>query len=188
MARALAKIKRNSRGAALAERLAKALNLPFVRQWHGAGDGNRQLASTAAVEKSLRQSEAYLAETQRLTHTGSWAFDPATGKVNYWSDEMFRIFGIEPRNGAPCRDEQVRLTHPEDRVRNSEAIQAAIRGKSGFVLDYRKVMTDGTVRYLHSIGHPVLDMTGALIEYVGTAVDVTERRRADDLRNHRHVP
>jgi PAS domain S-box-containing protein len=137
------------------------------------------LTARKRVERALRQNEAYLAESQRLTHTGSWAFDPETGKVTYWSDEMFRIFGIDARNGAPTRDEQVRLTHPEDRIRNLDAIEIAIRDKAGFVLDYRKVMADGTVRYLHSIGHPVLDKTGALVEYVGTAVDVTERRHAE---------
>ncbi len=137
------------------------------------------LSAHRRVEESLRQSEAHLAETQRLTHTGSWAFDPASGKVTYWSEEMYRIFGMSARNGPPTRDEQVRFTHSEDRVRNLEAIEIAIRDKAGFTLDYRKVLADGTVRYLHSIGHPVLDKTGALVEYVGTAVDVTERRHAE---------
>jgi PAS domain S-box-containing protein len=137
------------------------------------------LTERKRVEQALRQHEAYLAEAQRLTHTGSWAFNPATGKVNYWSDEMFRIFGIDARDGAPTRDEQVRFTHPEDRARNRDAIEIAIRDKSGFVLDYRKAMADETVRHLHSIGHPVLDKTGALVEFVGTVVDVTEHKCAE---------
>jgi PAS domain S-box-containing protein len=137
------------------------------------------LTERKRVEQALRQHEAYLAEAQRLTHTGSWAFNAATGKVNYWSDEMFRIFGIDARDGAPTRDEQVRFTHPEDRARNRDAIEIAIRDKSGFVLDYRKAMADKTVRHLHSIGHPVLDKTGALVEFVGTVVDVTEHKCAE---------
>ena len=137
------------------------------------------LTARKRAELSLRQNEAYLAEAQRLTHTGSWAFNPGTGKVNYWSDEMFRIFGIGVRNEPPTYDEQVRQTHPEDRARNRDAVELAIREKTGFVLDYRKVMADGTVRHLHSIGHPVLDNTGALVEFVGTVVDVTEHKRAE---------
>jgi len=134
----------------------------------------------ARVEQALRKNEAYLAEAQRLTHTGSWAFNPVTREVTYWSDEMFRIFGIDARqNSPPTYDEQVRLTHPEDRVRNCEAFEIAIRDKAEVALDYRKIGADGTVRYLHSIGHPVLDKSGALVEYVGTVVDVTENRRAE---------
>jgi PAS domain S-box-containing protein len=92
---------------------------------------------------------------------------------------MFRIYGLDVGKGVPNRDEQVRSTHPEDRARNRDAIETAIRNKAGFVLDYRKVIADGTVHYLHSIGHPRLDKTGALVEYAGTVVDVTERKRAE---------
>jgi PAS domain S-box-containing protein len=138
------------------------------------------LTARKRAEQALVQSEAYLAEAQRLTHTGSWAFNPGTGEVTYWSDEMFHIFGMHARrNGPPTYDEQVRLTHPEDRARNAEAIGIAIRDKADFVLDYRTVHADGTIRYFHSIGHPVLDATGTLAEYVGTLVDVTEHRRAE---------
>jgi PAS domain S-box-containing protein len=137
------------------------------------------LTERKRVEQSLQQSEAYLAEAQRLTHTGSWAFNPSTGEVTYWSDETFRIFGIDARSGAPTREEQVQFTDPEDRVRNLEAVEIAVRDKAEFALDYRHVIADGTVKYLHSIGHPVLDETGALVEYVGTVVDVTERKRAE---------
>jgi PAS domain S-box-containing protein len=137
------------------------------------------LTARKRVEQSLQQSEAYLAEAQRLTHTGSWAFSPVTGKVTYWSDEMFRICGIEVRNGPLSYDEQVQQTHPEDRMRNREASEIAIRDKADMDLEYRKVIADGSVRYLHSIGHPVLDKIGAVVEYVGTLVDVTERKRAE---------
>jgi PAS domain S-box-containing protein len=138
------------------------------------------LTARKHVEQALRKNEAYLAEAQRLTHTGSWAFDTASGKVTYWSDEMFRIYGMgAPRNSPPNYEEQLRFTHPEDRVRNREAFEMAIRDKAELALDYRKVTADGTVKYLRSIGHPVLDKTGALVEYVGTVVDVTELRRAE---------
>jgi PAS domain-containing protein len=128
------------------------------------------LTARKRAEQALRQNEAYLAEAQRLTHTGSWAFNPVSGEVTYWSDEMFRIYGMGARrNRPPTRDEQIQLTHPEDRARNAEAIGIAIHEKTGFTLEYRHVMADGTVRHLHSVGHPVLEKTGALVEFVGKA-------------------
>ena len=132
-------------------------------------------------EQALRQSQAYLAEAQRLTHTGSWAYDPATGKVTYWSDEAFRMFGLDPRRGSlPEREELVQLVHSEDRPGLSEPIAGAVSGKRDFAHDVRIVLPDGMVRRLHAVGHPVLDKAGNLVEYFGTVVDVTDRKRADD--------
>ncbi len=136
-------------------------------------------------EQALRRSEAYLAESQRLTKTGSWAYSPAAEKVIYWSDEMLRIFGLDPqRNNLPNREEFLRLLHPEDRYRFNERIDVAFREKADFVQDYRIVLTDGTVKYIHGIGHPVLNETRNVVEYVGTDVDVTERKRAEEKLRH----
>jgi PAS domain S-box-containing protein len=132
------------------------------------------------AEQALRRSEAYLAEAQRLAKTGSWAYNPAAEKCIYWSDEMLRIFGLDPQRNLPDREEFLRLVHPEDRDRFNERIEKSRREKSDFVQDYRVVLTDGTVKYIHGIGHPVLDETGSIIEYVGTDVDVTERKRAEE--------
>ena len=133
------------------------------------------------AEQALRRSEAYLAEAQRLTKTGSWAYNPAAEKWIYWSDEMPRIFGLDPqRSNLPDREEFLRLVHPEDRDRFNERIDKAFREKADFVQDYRIVLTDGTVKHIHGIGHPVLDETGNIVEYVGTDVDVTERKRAEE--------
>jgi PAS domain S-box-containing protein len=130
--------------------------------------------------QALRQSAAHLAEAQRITHTGSWVFSPATGVVTYWSEELFRIYGMSADRGVPpTRDEQIELMHPEDRIRNREAIDSALRDRTGFTLNYRCRMSDGTYKHLQSIGHPVLDPMGTVIEYFGTVVDVTERRRAE---------
>jgi PAS domain S-box-containing protein len=137
------------------------------------------LTARKRAEQALRQGEAYLAEAQRLTRTGSWAFSPVTGKVTYWSDEMFRIYERDPGWGLPTYDDMARLLHPEDRDRTNEAVRNAFRDKAEMVLDFRHVMADGKVQHLHSIGHPVLDKTGALVEYVGTLVDVTERSSAE---------
>jgi len=133
------------------------------------------------AEQALRRSEAYLAEAQRLAKTGSWAYSPAAEKCIYWSDEMLRIFGLDPQTtDLPDREEFLRLVHPEDRDRFNERIDKAFREKADFVQDYRIVLTDGTVKHIHGIGHPVLDETGNIIEYVGTDVNVTERKRDEE--------
>jgi PAS domain S-box-containing protein len=132
------------------------------------------------AEQALRRSEAYLAEAQRLAKTGSWAYNPTAERCIYWSDEMLRIFGLDPQRNLPDREEFLRLVHPEDRDRFNEQIEKSRREKSDFVQDYRIVLTDGTVKHIRGIGHPVLDETGNIIEYVGTDVDVTERKRAEE--------
>jgi PAS domain S-box-containing protein len=133
------------------------------------------------AEQALRRSEAYLAEAQRLTKTGSWAYDPAAEKAMYWSDEMRRIFELDPqRSNLPNREEFVRMIHVEDRERFNEGIERSRREKADFAQDYRLVLTDGTVKHIHRIGHPVLDEAGNIIQYVGTDVDVTERKRAEE--------
>src|SRR3984885_2634162 len=133
------------------------------------------------AEEALRRSEAYLAEGQRLAKTGSWAVDPKTEKCIYWSEEMRQIFGLDPqRSNLPDREEFLRLVHPEDRDRFNERVDKALGAKADLVQDYRIVLTDGTVKHIQGIGHPVLDETGNIIEYVGTDVDVTERKRAEE--------
>ncbi len=132
------------------------------------------------AEEALRRSEAYLAEGQRLAKTGSWAVDPKTEKCIYWSEEMRQIFGLDPQRSLPGREEFVRLVHPEDRDRFNEQVDEALRAKADLVQDYRIVLPDGTVKHIHGIGHLVLDETGNIIECVGTDMDVTERKRAEE--------
>ena len=140
------------------------------------------LTERKRAEEALRRSETYLAEAQRLTHTGSWAYDPAADRTIYWSEELFRIFGLDPRrSSSPPDDREIfRLVHPEDRERFSDLVAEALRNKADYAADYRIVLPDRTVRHIHTIGRPVLDETGLVIERVGTAVDVTERKRAEE--------
>src|ERR1700729_1146797 len=133
------------------------------------------------AEEALRRSEAYLAEGQRLAKTGSWAVDPKTEKCIYWSEEMRQIFGLDPqRSDLPDREEFLRLVHPEDRDRFNERVDQALRAKADLVQDYRIVLPDGTVKHIHAIGHMVLDEIGNIIEGVGTDMDVTQRKRAEE--------
>src|SRR6201988_1796129 len=160
------------RGSPLRDRSGK------VAKWYGT---NTDLEERKRAEDALRKSETYLSEAHRLAKTGSWAYSPAAEKCIYWSDEMPRIFGLDPqRSDLPDREEFLRLVHPEHRDTFNERIEKSRREKSDFVQDYRIVLTDGTVKHIHGIGHPVLDETGNIIEYVGTDVDVTERKRAEE--------
>ena len=141
------------------------------------------------AELALRQSERYLAEAQRLTHTGSWAYNHVLGKFTYYSDEQFRIHGLDPQHGlAPDLTQILELFHPEDRDRMLETVDRIIREKRDYVLDYRLKLPDGTVKYIHTTGHPVLNDAGDLLEHFGSTIDVTEQRRVEQsLRAQNHV-
>src|SRR6266403_1252518 len=132
------------------------------------------------AEQALMRSEAYLAQAQKLTHTGSWAWDPRTEKVLYCSEEMFRIFGLDPRESSPSRDNFRRQIHPEDRDWVKKRCEESLRERVDTFAEYRILLPDGTVRHINASGHPVLNEDGELIEFVGTAVDVTERKRAEE--------
>jgi len=140
-----------------------------------------QFTERKGVEQALRRSEAYLAEAQRLTHTGSWVYDHILGKVKHYSDETFRLYGLDPRrpSGPPQLEETRQLIHPQDRERVFVQLAQILRDKTEYEQQFRIVLSDGTVRHMHSIGHPVLNKAGELVEYFGSVMDVTERRHAE---------
>jgi formate hydrogenlyase transcriptional activator len=130
-------------------------------------------------EESVRESEAYLAEAQKLSHTGSWAWSPEQD-IRYWSEECYRVLGFDPQNGLPRKEDYYQRIHPGDQPGFMELIGAAIRDKTDWEADYRIVHPDGPVRDIHVVGHPVLSTSGRLVEFVGTVIDVTERKRAEE--------
>jgi PAS domain S-box-containing protein len=149
------------------------------------------LSERKRAEDALRRSESYLAEAQRLSHTGSWAWSPdligdfctsPNQDIRYWSDECYRVLSFDPQNGLPRFEQFFQRIHPDDQPGFRELIQTAIREKAEWEADYRIVHPDGPVRDIHVVGHPVLSMSGHLIEFVGTVIDVTERRRAEQER------
>ncbi len=138
----------------------------------------RTRAERARVEAELRRIEAYLEEGQRLTHTGSWAWNVASRENVYWSPEHYRIFGLDPVKDARSFDKAVQQILPEDRANFIKILDTAIREKKDFEVDWRIPLPDRTLRYVHSVGHPVVDRHGEVVEFVGTLVDVTEHHLA----------
>jgi len=133
------------------------------------------------TEQILRRSEAYLSEAQRLSHTGSWAAIPATGEHSYFSEEAFHILGFDPAGRAPRFEELQRRLYPDDRARTTECFKRAVREKADFDVGYRIVHPGGEIRQIQSIGHPILSPSGEVVEFVGTVMDMTERRRAEEI-------
>lgn len=123
--------------------------------------------------EALRQSELYLAEGQRLAHQGSWSFNPA-GYYDFWSEELFRVYGFDPARGAPTLEQYLSAVHPEDREFMSRTIQEMLAQGLGCDVTKRIVRPDGEVRYIRCVGVPVLNR-GILKSIFGTAIDVTEQ-------------
>ena len=143
---------------------------------------NKQLADAKArlaEEKlCLKRSEAYLAEAQRLSHTGSWYWNVRTGEV-VWSRELFAIFGFDPDKTKPSYSSNLERIHPEDRPRVEQVRWMAIRRKTDFEVEYRLLLPGGSMKYVHSIGHCLMSQSGD-IEYIGALMDITERKRAEE--------
>ena len=132
------------------------------------------------AEEKLRQSEAYLAEAQKLTHTGSWVWEIAGKCALHLSEEWYRIYGFDPKEGMSAWNKRLERIHPDDRATRQQAIDRAISEKSDYDIEYRILLPDGTVRHLHSVGHPVLDSSGNLVQFVGSSTDITDRRQAEE--------
>jgi len=138
----------------------------------------RHITERKRAEAALRRSEAYLAEAQRLSHTGTVVLN-ATSPV-YLSEESYRIWGLDPLDGLPDRETLLQRIHPDDRDRVDGETQAALRQKIDYVLEFRIVRPDGAVKYLEATGHPLASADGGVVEILGTYVDVTERKRAQE--------
>ncbi|PYU23014.1 MAG: hypothetical protein DMG32_16935, partial [Acidobacteria bacterium] len=151
------------------------------------------------AEEALQRSEGYLAEAQKLTHTGSWAVRvpqvenaqreagqelaviPRVGwNASYWSKEMYRIFGLDPGPTPPSPMEVARRLHPEDARYYTPVVEQAVRDRTDFEADYRLLLPNGAAKYVHVVGHPVVNASGDVTELFGTAMDITERKRAED--------
>jgi PAS domain S-box-containing protein len=155
-----------------------------IVKWYGT---NIDIENLKRTETRLRQSEANLAEAQRLSQTGSWALSPGTTKIFYWSEECYRIWGFDPAHGLPSRETVWRRIHPDDRERVLEEAEHALREKRDYSSEFRIVLPDGSVKYLEATNHHLFSADGELVQVVGTNVDVTERKRAEQALREREA-
>src|SRR5258708_7788643 len=134
------------------------------------------------AEDNLRRSEAYLAEGQRLSHTGSWAWNVATKEIIHWSSEQYRLFGFDSKRAPQSLETLRQRVHPDDQDKLFGVCNRAVHEKSDYDVGFRVVLPTGAVKYIHAVGHPVFTGPGDLIEFVGTSLDVSERKRAGEER------
>jgi formate hydrogenlyase transcriptional activator len=146
-----------------------------IVKWFGSSvdieDRKRAEEQFRRSTQELQRSEFYLAEGQRLARMGSWAFDSAG--FDYWSPELFRIYGLEPTSTAPTVQEYLDCIHPEDREFMANLIKRILADASPFDATKRIVRPDGEVRYIRCVGAPLVE-NQKLKKYIGSALDVTK--------------
>jgi PAS domain S-box-containing protein len=154
-----------------------------VVKWYGT---NVDIHDLKRTEQTLRRSEAYLAQAQRLSRTGSFGWTPSTGEI-HWSDESFRIFQYD-RTVKPTMELALQRIHPDDRALVNQAIDEASRGQADFDIAHRLLMPDGSVKSVHVLSRAVKGAAGHL-EVVGAIMDVTATKRTHDalLENERRL-
>src|SRR2546423_6810821 len=139
-----------------------------------------EIGERKSAEEKLQRSKAFLSEGQRISHTGSWSWNVSSGKVT-WSGEHFRIFGFDPEKTEPSFQLFLETVHPEDRSFIQRDLEKAVREKSGFDMEFRIALTDGSIKHVQGVGRPVLGAAGEVESYIGTTVDITQRKRGEAL-------
>jgi PAS domain S-box-containing protein len=142
----------------------------------------RDITERKLAEESLRRTQAYLTESQRLSHTGSWALDVASNRYVYTSEEFDRLFGFDPHVERPTREAVLERMHPVDRRAWEGHLEKSLREKVDTVSQYRIMLPDGGERHIQTIRHPVVNSAGEVVQLVGTSIDVTERKHAEAER------
>ncbi|QYD71588.1 PAS domain-containing protein [Paraburkholderia edwinii] len=140
----------------------------------------KENAEYLRVADQLRLSSAFLAEGQKISQTGCWRWNIRSATL-VWSDEHYRIFGYPPAATPPDFKTIRQRIHPRDRDMVRDVVQRAIEANSAFECEYRVVLADGAIRYVFGTGRPLSYEDGRIVEYIGTTVDVTARKRTEDL-------
>src|SRR6267142_399212 len=129
------------------------------------------------TEEAIRRSEAYLAEAQRISHTGSFGCKATSGEM-FWSEETFRIFGYD-RGTKPAVEAILKRVHPDDKAMVQRQIDSATSHGKDCNLEYRLLLPDDSVKHVHVVAHPAKDKAGNL-EFIGAVTDITERKAAEE--------
>src|SRR5260370_36313086 len=153
------------------------------RQLRKAHDELETKVAERTVE--LQRSEAYLAEAQRLSHTGSFGWDVSSGKL-YWSEETFRIFDCDPVD-QPKIEFVLQRTHPHDRAFVQQTLDHAAQERKDLDFEHRLLMPDGSVKYVHVVGHASKKDESGPPEFVGAITDITERKHAEEILRRREA-
>ncbi|MEY2527886.1 MAG: hypothetical protein QOE73_2657, partial [Verrucomicrobiota bacterium] len=141
---------------------------------------NNDITERKEAEEELRRSEAFLTQGQRISHTGSWSWHVPTGIVA-WSEEHFRIFGFDPEKTDPTLQLFLETVHPEDRSFIERSLDEAVREKRDFDIEFRIALADGSIKHVQGVGRPVVGESGEVDRYIGTTVDISERKRGEAL-------
>jgi PAS domain S-box-containing protein len=135
------------------------------------------------TEEALRASEARLRLAQVAAKAGAWEWDIQTNG-NFWSDELWKLYGLEPHSCEASYDAWLATVHPDDREKTAQAVQEAARVGAELFAEWRMQDRDGTERWMMSRGQPMRDARGRVVRYIGIVVDITERRQMEtELRN-----
>ncbi len=131
------------------------------------------------AEEALRESQTGLAKAQEIAHLGNWDWDIVTNELR-WSDEIYRIFGLQPQEFGATYDAFLDLVHSDDRDRVRESVYDTLYRGEPYGLDHRILLPDGEVRVVHEDGEVTLDETGKPTRMVGTVQDITERKHTEE--------
>jgi PAS domain S-box-containing protein len=148
------------------------------RPWQMFGTA-QDITDRKRTEEVLRLTETYLAEAQKLTRTGSWAWNVADRRAVHLSEEWYCIYGFNPAEGPPDWEMRLERVHPEDRLNWKGTIERAILEKANYEVDFRIALPGGMVKWIHSVGHPVLTAAGELVQFLGSSTDITESKEAE---------
>jgi signal transduction histidine kinase/PAS domain-containing protein len=141
----------------------------------------KEILQRQRAEEALLRSEAYLAEAQRVSHTGSFGWSVSSGHIA-WSEETFRILEYDRAN-KPTVEVILQRTHPEDRAFVQETLDQAAGDRKAFDFEHRLLVPDGSVKYVRVVGHPSTNYESGNFEFVGAVTDITESKRAEALRD-----
>lgn len=139
-----------------------------------------EMSDRRRAEERLQQNQVMLARTESIAHIGSWEWDVAANKAT-WSDELFRIFQMEPSGGAPSFGEHHKLFHPDDLVKLNMAVEAAFKDGTPYKLELRAIRTDGETRFCLVRGYSHVGQSGQVERLFGLVQDINERKRLDHL-------